>query len=86
MGNLAIFHTSLPRGRLDLEVAARDVFAMVRGPKLEHIHRFDLKTSKKDKHASVVLFSFHSPNSSIKQFMRNISSAHVVQSICCTPC
>lgn len=81
LGNLAILITSLLRGRLDLEMAARDFLATRRGPKLEYIHRFGLKTCKKYKDASVLLLSFRSPNSSITQFMRYISSAHGVQSI-----
>jgi len=83
LGNLAIFVTSLLRGRLDLEVAARDVLATARGPKPEHIHRFGLTTCKNYEYkcASVVLLSYHSPNSSMRQFMKYISSAHNVQSI-----
>ena len=44
IGNLGIFITSLLRGRLDLEVAARDVLATVRVAQLLPIHRFGLTT------------------------------------------
>ena len=81
IGNLGIFITSLLRGRLDLELAARDVLATFRGPKLKPIRRFGLLTCEGYDDASVVLLSFQSPNSSIKQFMRYISNAHDVQSI-----
>jgi hypothetical protein len=38
LGNLAVFITSLLRGRLDLEMVARDVLATWRDPQMHHIN------------------------------------------------
>lgn len=86
IGNLATFVTTALRGRLDLEMGARDVLATLRGPKLENIlHRpgFGRTTCTVDRlgYASVVMLSIHPPNSSIEQFMKYISNAHGVESI-----
>lgn len=82
IGNLAVFVTSLLRGRLDLEMGARDVLATMRGPKLEDISNgFGLTTSKEYHKASVVMFSSQTPNLSIRQFMKYISNAYNVHSI-----
>nr|ABK24775.1 unknown [Picea sitchensis] len=82
IGNLAVFVTSLLRGRLDLEMGARDVLATMRGPKLEDISNgFGRTTSNVYKKVSVVMLSSHTPNLSIRQFMKYISNAYNVHSI-----
>lgn len=84
MGNLAVFVTSLLRGRLDLEMGARDVLATMRGPKLVEINNgFGLTTCKAQEYdkASVVMLSLQTPNLSIRQFMKYISNAYNVHSI-----
>jgi hypothetical protein len=83
LGNLAVFITSLLRGRLDLEMGARDLMATITGPKLYDINEFGLTTCIERKYgkASVVMLANQAPNSSIKQFMKYISNAHHVDSI-----
>lgn len=81
LGNLAVFVTSLLRGRLDLELGGRDVLATMRGPKLEDINDgFGLTTSTDYTQVSVVMLSNRAPNLSMKQFMRYISNAYNVHS------
>jgi hypothetical protein len=87
LGNLAVFITSLLRGRLDLEMGARDVLATLRGPQLYPINDgFGLTTCEQRQQdrfakASVVMLSYDPPNSSMKQFMRYICNAYKVHSI-----
>lgn len=82
LGNLAVFFTSMYRGRLDLEMGARDVLATITGPKLGSINGYGLTTCKGDlKMASVVMLSTSTPNSSIRQYMRYISNAHDLETI-----
>ena len=82
LGDLAIFFTSLYRGRLHLEMGARDVLATITGPKMESINGYGLTTCKGDlKSASVVMLSTSTPNSSITQFMKYFSNAHDVEII-----
>lgn len=83
IGNAAVFITSLLRGRLDLEMGARDALATITGPKLNDIEGSGITTCRKGeyKKASVVMLSTHTPNSSIKQFIKYMSSAHHVESI-----
>jgi hypothetical protein len=82
IGNLAMFVTSLLRGRFDLEMGARDVLATMRGHKLEDINNgFGLTTPKDYHKASVVMLSSHTPNLSIRQFMRYVSNARIM----CSP-
>lgn len=84
LGHIAIFTTAILRGRLDLEIAARDAMATIRGARLQEVE--DLNglglTSDTDlRFASVVMLSTHVPTSSMKQFMRYLSSSHDVDSI-----
>lgn len=87
VGNLAIFVTSLLRGRLDLEMGARDLLATLRSPELYVINKgFGLTTCEPKEEnrfgeASVVMLSYNTPNSSMKQFMRYICNAYKVHSI-----
>lgn len=81
LGNLAVFVTSLLRGRLDLELGGRDVLATMRGPKLEDINNgFGHTTSADYSKVSVVMLSNCAPNLSMKQFMKYISNAYNVHS------
>jgi hypothetical protein len=94
IGNLAVFITSVSKGRLDLEMGARDVLATLRGSKLYDIKNGanlnpvgfttceDSKQNRYEK-ASVVMLSYEKPkpNSSMRQFMEYISNAHNVHSI-----
>lgn len=82
LANLAVFFTSLYRGRLDLEMGARDVLATITGPKLENINGDGLTTCRGDpKAASVVMLSTSTPNSSLRHFIKYISNAHDVETI-----
>eukprot|EP01018_Ginkgo_biloba_P005380 Gb_27443 [translate_table: standard] len=81
LGHVAAFTTSFFRGRLDLEMGARDVLATIRGPKLEGINGFGLTTDSDPKLASVVMLSTYIHNSSLRQFMKYISNSHNVDSI-----
>lgn len=83
IGNAAVFITSLLRGRLDLDMGARDVLATITGPKLNDINGFGVTTCRKGEYrkASVVMLSNHAPNSSIKHFMKYMSNAHHVESV-----
>jgi len=78
IGNLAVFITSLLRGRLDLEIGARDVLATNRGPKLKGISRFGLRTRYAP---DVVMLSNNMSHPSMREFMKYISYAHGVNSL-----
>ena len=75
------FYYKLAQRKAGSRVGCEGHSATFRGPRLKRIHIFGLVTCEKYENASVVLLSFQSPNSSIKQFMRYISNAHDVQSI-----
>jgi len=84
LGNLAVFVTSLIRGRLDLEIGARDVLDILKSPKLEIVngikHGSGLTTCEGDlQTASVVMLSNGTPNWSMRQFIK--SNASIVKSI-----
>eukprot|EP01018_Ginkgo_biloba_P005379 Gb_27442 [translate_table: standard] len=81
LGHIAVFATTVLRGRLDLEMGARDVLATIRGPKLEDINGFGFTTDSDLRYASVVMLSTHIHNSSMKQFMKYLSGAHDVDSV-----
>lgn len=81
MANSVVFVASIFKGRLDLEIGARDVLALLRGPKLDKIDGFGLTTCEQTKDASVVMLSAHPPNSSMRQFMKYTYHAHHVHSI-----
>lgn len=86
LGNLAVFLTSLLRGRLDLENGVRDVLATNRGPKLREIgRRTGLTTCTGEenyKDAQVVMLSKETSNyNSIGQFMKYVYHSHGVASI-----
>lgn len=72
IGNASIFITNFLRGRLDLELGTRDVLATMTGPKLNDIEGFGLTTCREGEITKtyVVMLSTHTPNSSIKQFMK----------------
>lgn len=86
-GNFGVFITSFLRGKLDLELGARDILATLRGPKLYEINDgFGLTTCEESPEnrfgkASVVMLSYNPPNSSMKQFMKYIFNAYKVHSI-----
>lgn len=82
LGNLAAFVGVCMKGMLTLEMGARDVLAATRGPKLQNVNGFGLSTCDEYKDVSAVMLSTrHTPNSSIKQFMKYMSYAHDVDSI-----
>ena len=82
--NLAVFITSLLRGRLDLEMGIGDVLATLRGPQIYEINDgFGLSTCEQQLEypfgkASIVMLSYDPPNSSMKQFMKYICNAYKV--------
>lgn len=78
LGNLAVFITSLLRGRLDLEIGARDVLATNRGPKLKDISGFGLSTRYAP---DVIMLSNNMLHPSLTEFMKYIYHAHGVNSI-----
>eukprot|EP00253_Pinus_taeda_P002970 PITA_02970 len=80
LGNLALFITSLLRGRLYLEMGTRDLMATLTGPKLQDINRYGVMTREFGQ-TSVIILSMDPSNSSIKQFMKYINNAHDVGSI-----
>jgi len=89
VGNIAIFVTSLLRGRFDLEIGARDVLPTNRGPELKEINGFGLTTctrksedEKEYGNVVVIMLSGQMPSSSMKQFMKYIHHSHGVDSIC----
>lgn len=57
LGNLALFITSLLRGRLYLEMGTRDLMATLTGPKIKDIDKFGLTTTHEFSEASVVMLS-----------------------------
>lgn len=84
LGNLAVFVTSILRERLDLEMAARDVLATNRGPKLKKINETGLTTLQEGIYndAAVIILSWEQPfNPSITQFMTYVHHSHGVHTI-----
>jgi len=81
LGHIAVFTTAILRGRLDLEMAARDVIATIRGDRLqavEDLNGYGLTSDSDLRFASVVMLStVQVPTSSMKQFMRYLSSCHI---------
>ena len=63
-------------------MGAMDVLSTIRGPKIEDVNgEFVLTTSVDYYKTSVVMFSNHTPNLSINQFMTYISNAYNMHSI-----
>jgi len=90
LGNLAVFFSSFLRGRLHLEIGAKDVLATLTGPtKLKNIEEdgwedincFKLSTSSRLTYCSVLMLSREMPNSSMRQFLEYIANVHDVWSI-----
>lgn len=87
IGNLAVFFTSLLRRRLDLEMGVRDLMATITGPELKKIqqenHVKGLTTISNNRyiHASVLMLSTDTSNSSVRQFMKYMKNAYEVESI-----
>lgn len=83
------FLTSFLGERSDLEMGTRDVLATITDLKVDDINGFGLTSTTCRRYlqsASVVMLSIHMPNSSIRQFMKSISTVHDVDSIllqCC---
>lgn len=75
VANLAVFVTSLIRGRLDLEIGARDALHILAGRKLQKIDGMNgngLTTTEGSlRGASVVMLSNGAPNSSIREFVKS---------------
>lgn len=83
LANGAVFFASLLRGRLYLEMGARDVMATIRDPELKDIEGLEgvgLSTGE-IQYASVVMLSNDTSNSSITQFMKYIYNTHDVYTI-----
>lgn len=76
VGNLAVFFSCLLRGRLHVEMGARDLLATITAPKL-HKHGSALRTYG---FPAVVILSNHTPESSTRQFMQYIHNTHAVRS------
>lgn len=84
VGNLAVFVATLIRGRLDLEIGARDALGILLGQELtvlkDRNDRYALTTRETDlRGVDVVMLSNGRPNSSVREFMK--SRAHIVHSV-----
>lgn len=76
VGNLAVFFSCLLRGRLHVEMGARDLLATITAPKFQK-HGSALRT---DYLPEVVILSNHTPESSTRQFIQYIRNTHGVGS------
>jgi hypothetical protein len=85
IGNLAVFFSCLIRGRLHVEMGARDLLATITGSKLRELkeeNEYVLTTIRYSEEIipDVVMLSNHTPESSIRQFMEYIKNTHDVKS------
>lgn len=92
-GNLAVFYSSILRGGLYLEMAAKDALTFLTGPKkVKNIKKewddismgFGLTTCWDQEHlsdCSVIMLSEETPNSSMTQFVEYIANVYDLRSV-----
>ena len=78
IGNLAVFFSCLLRGRLHVEMGARDLLDTIRPSKLIKVRDGCIKTLYSP---GVVMLSNHTPDSSMMQFMQYSKNTYNVGSI-----
>ena len=80
IGNLAVFFSCLLRGRLHVEMGARDLLDTIRPSKLIKVRDGCIRTSSSF-YYPVVMLSNHTPDSSVRQFMEYIKNTYASDSI-----